>query len=406
MSQGRHDYPGAIHLLRIRGRAGAEIFFAAELLNARDSLEHAADLQVWEFLVARACDRHDARVHGYTWLPNEALLLLQRSSVPLRIILPSLLAGYSRHLHKVGRIPQGGSPYLGRCESIEVAPELLPYSLRHLYARAVTAGLWDSPLRYPFCSAKLHFAGSAPRWFVTQEFLARIRTRGRVSRPSIEQFLGKPESRRHAELFGRLSARVPRIAGESTDIEDSMRRARRSGSTLTVGQIADAVGRLLRKESRSFERVLAVALTTWYATRSGVATLKQMGQWFGRESTTLRADIESHRKSSAVLFELSVEDLLAAIRSTDMADEPPRHATGINVVAPTSIARVRRLPHLRVVQGPTAPPVRQGGLYHVRNMSVGLAPTCSIIKEEDGRRQAESDPEFTVGSGGWKRYQR
>src|SRR5262249_37063063 len=225
----------------------------------------------------RACDRYGAKVHGYAWLPNEATLLLQRFAVPLRVILPSLLGVNSRYLHKVGRVPPGESVYCGRCESMQVTPELLPYAMRNLYARPVRAGLCSSAANYPLSSRSLHFATSVPSWFEPQEFLARVSTRGHVGRASVERFLEKPESRRHAELFGRLSSRTPRIAGESADIEDSMQLAKLSAPAPSAEEVAVAVATLLRRESLCTDGVLAAALTTWYATRSGAATLNQMG---------------------------------------------------------------------------------------------------------------------------------
>lgn len=333
MSHGRHDYPTAIHLLRVQGRAGDPIFFPPKSLreDAEDSREHASDLQFWESLVARACDRCGAKVHGYTWLPNEAILLLQRFAVPLRIILPSLVGQYSRHLHETGRVPLRESPYLRRCESIEVTPELLPYALRNLYARTVKAGLCESPSKYPFCSHDLHFAESAPHWFETREFLARVRKRGYVGRASVEQFLAKPEGQRHAELFDQLSARSAPIAGEVADIDDSLQLATHSPPAPTVKQVAAAVATLLRRESLSPDGVLAAALTTWYATRTAAATLAQMGHWFHREPTTLRAGIESHRKSRAALFALSLEEFEALIRAHASATAASRGTAGPDV---------------------------------------------------------------------------
>jgi hypothetical protein len=267
----------------------------------------------WESLVARACDRHAARVHGYAWLPNEALLLLQRFAVPLRNILPSLLGQYSRHLHRTGHVVAGESPYIGRCESMEVTPELLPYALRHLYAQPVRAGLCMDPLAYPFNSAALHFATSVPLWFAREEFLTLARKRGHRSHAGIVAFPTRPESRRHSELFAGVSARNPRVAGEQADIEQSMLSAAQALPSPRIEQIAAAVAILLRRVAKPTS-VLAAAPTTWYATRAGAATLRRMGEWLERAPTTLRADIESHRRTDGPLFEHDLHQLLALTR--------------------------------------------------------------------------------------------
>lgn len=342
MSHGRHDYPEALHLLRVRGREGSSILFSPDVLredvaNLRESTLRG--LNYWESLVARVCDRYVARVHGYAWLPNEAFLLLQRHAVPLRIILASLLGPYSRYLHKCGRVPRQVSPYLCRCDSIEVTPELVPYALRNVYSRPVSAGLCTNVLVYPFCSSRFHFAEGVPTWFETKEFLAAVRKRGHVGRQSVEQFLTKAEARRHAKLFERLSSRVPQIAGEQPDIDDSMVVAQQCPRPPSVQQIEDAVSTILLRESKSTERVLAAALTTWYATRAGAATLAQMGRWFHREPTTLRADIESHRRANAPLFEMSNEEFQSAMRSNSAIIKTCHGAHHPDVPGPSGISR-------------------------------------------------------------------
>jgi hypothetical protein len=86
-------------------------------------------------------------------------------------------------------------------------------------------------------------------------------------------------------------------------------------------QVIDAVAALLMKASNAtlLNSVLGKALITWYATRSGAATLDEMGLWFDCVPTTLRADIESHRKMSPALFRKSVEELLLSSRCNEEA---------------------------------------------------------------------------------------
>jgi hypothetical protein len=370
----RHDYPSAIHLLRVQGRRGDNIFFSPTTLRAKEARTRMPELRFWESLVVRACDRHAARIHGYVWLPNEALLLVQRFAVPLRIILPSLLGRYSRYLHKLGRVPRGESPYECRCESIEVTRELLPYAVRHLYARPVNAGLCASPLEYALSSLDLHFADRGPGWFDTSIFLDGVRKRGHSGHASVQQFLAKPETRRHAELFERFSSRTPTIAGERFDIDEALQLATASSQVPSVEEVAAAVAAILRKESRFGDRVLSLALTTWYATRTGAATLAQMGRWFEREPTTLRADIESRRRLSAPLFELTSEELLEQIRAAN--------AVSVSVPAgltPHSVTRAQP-PHEAVRRGePNRGGCSRSGLVRAAGQ---LSAACRISLDE------------------------
>jgi hypothetical protein len=313
MSQrGRHDYPRAIHLVSVRGRPDHSIFFSLEILREGGSVRgHLPQLRFWECLISRACCRYDARVHAFTWLPNEALLLLQRRSVSLDVVIASVLGQYSRYLHKTGLVRKEVSPYLSRYESIEVTPGVLHYGVRHMYWRAVVEGISSTPLYYPFCSFVLHHSKIAPRWFEQKDFIAALGQRGYVGRTGAGEFLLKPETPRHRSLFASRSGRKSHIAGERADVQDAQWQARHSVPNPSIEDIIAAVQRLVTRHSTvPFESVLGKALVAWYATRSGAATLDTLGQWFDCSPTTLRRDIESHRRRRPELFSYSVEELV------------------------------------------------------------------------------------------------
>jgi hypothetical protein len=335
MSQhGRHDYPKAIHLVSVRGRPDHSIFFPSEILreNPGYACEHPQQLHFWERLIARACYRYDAGVHAYIWLPNEALLLLQRFSVPLDVVMASVLGQYSRYLHNTGLVRKGASPYVSRYKSIEVTPGVLPYGVRHLYWRAVAAEFSSSPIEYPLCSYGLHYTETAPRWFEQRDFIAGLEQRGYFGRSGGDRFLLKPETPRQRLLFASRSARKPRIAGEHADVQDARWQAEQPGPSLSIEEIIAAVDRLIRRHSAvPLESVLGKSLVTWYATRSGAATLDNLGRWFDCSPTTLRRNIESHRRRRPELFSYSVDELLSAKAQADTASlvsgdvpRPPR----------------------------------------------------------------------------------
>jgi hypothetical protein len=75
----------------------------------------------------------------------------------------------------------------------------------------------------------------------------------------------------------------------------------------------EKVASVLQARSLPPYGVLAMAMTTWYATRAGAATLANLGRWFDWEPTTLRADVESHRKHNARLFQLTLDELHSMI---------------------------------------------------------------------------------------------
>jgi|SRR5579862_1404209 len=299
---GRHDHPNSIHLVSVRGRLGGDIFWRAAAAH------YPPELEVWESLLARMCDRHDTRIVAYAWLPNEALFLLERSAVSMAVVLASVLGQYSRYLHKRGRAPPGRSPYVSRYESIEITPSSLPYAVRHVYWRAVRAGVCRRPEGFPWCSYALHFGGVPPPWFDPAPLGACLAAQGVCGRLEIERFLSEAESARHAGLFLARCGRTPRIAGNRADIERVQRQALRPPPPPTLHHIVEQVRRLLRRPFAAAARdVLGKSLIAWYATRSGAGTLAQMAARFGCSPSTLRRAIESHRRASPELFECGIE---------------------------------------------------------------------------------------------------
>lgn len=304
-SQGRNDYPDSIHLVSVRGRVGREIFFRAARPagGCYNPDSRAAEVAFWEWLLARTCDRYGALVHAYCWLPDEAVLLIQRFAVSLDIMFSSLLGQYSRYLHRAGRVPARERPYASRYSSIQVSPGLLPFAVRHVYWRAVRAKLCRDPGGHVLSSYRLHFASVVPSWFEQREFLAQVERRGYVGQAAVEEFIRTPERLEHRALFGDQAGRRPRVAAEPEELTARW-RASRLRVPPSVEDVVDAVrSQLLVGTTPPGGSVLEKALIAWYATRSGAATLAELGLRFGCSPTTLRRDIESHRRKQPRLFE-------------------------------------------------------------------------------------------------------
>jgi hypothetical protein len=236
------------------------------------------------------------------------------------VVIASVLGQYSRYLHDTGLVRKEASPYLSRYESVEVTPGVLPYGVRHLYWRPVAEEFSSSPIEYPLCSYVFHYAETAPRWFEQKVFVAGLEQRGYFGRSGGDRFLLKPETPRHRSLFASRSGRKPRIAGERADVQDARWQAGHPDPSPSIEEIIAAVNRLIRGHSAvPLESVLGKSLVTWYATRSGAATLDNLGQWFDCSPTTLRRDVESHRKRRPQLFSYSVGELLSAKAQADTA---------------------------------------------------------------------------------------
>jgi putative transposase len=316
--QGRLDFPEAIHYVFVSGRPGGSIFFDEGTARGHEGnlQEHTPRVQRFESLLGRACDESGALVHGYSWLPNAAIIVMQRFDVPLELIVGSVFGQYSRYLRSRGRVSRDERVYNGRYDNKVIAPMYLPYAVRRAHRSPVNAGLCDRPAEYPYSSARVYTGPLTSRWIDTTAVTAALRERGYAGPAGYRQFMDKADTEHVARLFACGSKWDRRVVGDRAFVSEAMRKAAHVPPAPTQVQLVEAVARLLGMQPTSiYERthgsVIGRALVAWYATRSGAATLLEVGRWFSRSATTLRREIDKYKVLKPTLFHLSTQDLLS-----------------------------------------------------------------------------------------------
>lgn len=300
----RLEFQGAIHLIRIRGRAGDSIFFDAGVLATRapaSPVEWPVGLRHFARLAWAIFCESGALVHAYALEPDCCQLVLQTLGQPLHAIMRRLCGEYSRYVHRQRGIPAGRRAFAARYESRVVAPNYLPQAIRRVHCSPVRARLVAHHSDYPFSSDGVYAGG--PDSFVKVEtayarrLLAQRRFTGAAG---YRRFMEVRESARVARLLDHGSPLDSRIAGNRGYVASVGLQARRSRAAPTPEQLTQAVAVMIQRspeEIRSHRSgALGRALVAWYATRTGAArSLAEVARWFCVTGATLGVAIRNYR---------------------------------------------------------------------------------------------------------------
>jgi hypothetical protein len=205
--------------------------------------------------------------------------------------------------------------YGSRYESKVVAPMYLAYAVRRAHRSPVDAGLCRSPSDYQLSSERVYTGMVRAPWLTTSPVQAALQQRGYGSAAGYHEFMERDESEHVAQLFALGSKWDRRVVGDRAFVQSVTWKAAHAPSTPSRDELIDSVADLLGRQSVPvYERdpvgVLGRALVAWHATRSGAATLSEVGRWFSRSASTLRREIDRYKAVEPALFSLSTEDLL------------------------------------------------------------------------------------------------
>jgi hypothetical protein len=306
----RLDFHGAIHLVQVRGSEGCNIYFDAAVLERASGERWRSVPHLLRFftLLDGCCSECGAQLFGYCVEPNDASWVMRTLGAPLDACMQRLKGRYSRYLHSVEVLPIRVAAFASRYESKVVAPEYLPHAVRRVHARPLQAGLARRAIDYPFSSASAYVGERAPVHLKTEVVWRALERKGFSGLRGYRDFMEKTETPYVAELFERGSPLDARVVGSSVFVAQAKDAAGHRLAPLTREQLLAGVAQLLGTESDVFfkkghQAVLARALVAWHALRSGSASVREVGRWFGVSAATLGWAIRHYRQASPALFE-------------------------------------------------------------------------------------------------------
>jgi hypothetical protein len=307
----RFDFIGAIHLVRLRGRAGTHIFFEPGLLTLPPTAWWASAPRVQGFLhfMKESLEECDSVLFGYHFQPNEAGLLLQTASVSLERLMQRLCGSYSRYCRKTfaeSALAQTKGPFAGRYDSKVIAPEYLPHALRRLHRQGKPATL-NAGAPYGFSSEQAYVGTRARVPLGMAAVHAVLAARGLGGLPGYRKFMQEPESAHIAALFANGSPHDRHIVGNRAFVLKAHDAATHPLPAPTREQLIAAVAQRLGRapdELAIGQRVgvLARSMVAWYGLRTGAASLSDVGRWFSVSGATVGRGMRFYRRTVPQYF--------------------------------------------------------------------------------------------------------
>jgi len=306
----RLDFNGAIHLVHVRGREGCNIFFDSNVLD-RGAVERwrgVPHLLRFFRLLDECCWGCGTQLFGYCMEPNDASLLLRRSGEPLDACMQRLGGRYSRYLHVQELLPKNMRPFAARYESKVLAPDYLPHALRRVHACALRSGLARRAVDYPFSSAPAYMGARAPVHLEMDAVWRALERKGLFGLQGYREFMEKTETSHVRDLFERGSPLDARVVGGNLFVAQVRDATAHPPVPTTREQLIKGVGKILGADLEApfpagHQGVLARAMVAWYAARSGAASIREVGTWFGVTGAALGKGIRHYRRVSPELFE-------------------------------------------------------------------------------------------------------
>jgi len=305
----RLDFPGAIHIVHVWGKAGFNIYFDPSVLNrAADRWTCVPHLLRFLKLLNECCSESGAQLFGYCMEPNAASMVMRTLGVPLEACMQRLGGRYSRYLHVEQVIPKRARPFAKRYASKVIAPEYLPHALRRVHACALRSGLARRAVDYPYSSAPTYVGARAQVRLETDAVWRALERRGLFGLRDYREFMEKAETPHVTTLFEQGSALDARIVGGHLFVAQVRDAVRHPPVPATREVLIAGVAKLLGVEpealhSADHQAVLGRALVAWYALRSRSASLREVGAWFGVSGATLGRGMRHYRRVSPELFE-------------------------------------------------------------------------------------------------------
>jgi putative transposase len=228
--------------------------------------------------------------------------------VPLEACMQRLGGRYSRYSHGQGILPKSIRPFAARYESKVLAPDYLPHGLRRVHLCAVRSGLARRAVDYPFSSARAYLGERVPVRLETDTVWGALERKGLIGARGYREFMEQAETPHVTLLFERGSPLDTRVVGGRLFVAQVRDATAHPPAPPTREQLIEGVGKILGADLEilfpaGHQGVLARALVAWYAARSGAASIREVGTWFGVSGATLGKGIRHYRRVSPVLFE-------------------------------------------------------------------------------------------------------
>jgi putative transposase len=296
MAHQKHVHvPGGVYFVSAAGK-GDQAIFADESDRASLSL-----------LVARVITQCGAKVHAFTWLQEQLLMVLQVYGVSLSGVMQRIISQHARRVN--AKLGHKGNLFQHphRAILLEDSASVLE-AIATVHRRPVSA--WSSHHAYlgldevPWLTKGtiLELLSETPELQVTA--YAELINREEPRKPTVGlrpgEYSRKHVCRPHDQFLAWLKMR-------------SAERARPA----SLDELIQAVAQWFQVDPAAIESTasspllsLARALIAWTAMQNGIASLSELGRRFARGRSTLHETREVYRVRAPKLFNIPLDQIL------------------------------------------------------------------------------------------------
>jgi REP element-mobilizing transposase RayT len=253
-------------------------------------------------LLADGVDRFDHRIHAYCFMGNHIHLAIEVGEVSLSRVVQNFAFRYTRSFN--WRAKRTGHLFQGRFRSIEVDRDShLLELVRYIHCNPVRAGLVRSPDAWVWSGHRTYLGTEATPWLTTDLVLGMLAEGDhRLARRRYAGFVREGLGETDREEFHRWSS--PATKGSQSIQAAPRGRADRAPAGLhasldtIIAEVCLSLG-LVEVDLVAPGKVRRLsetrALVGWIVQETGVATLTEVGQRFGRDVATLSRQVAQLR---------------------------------------------------------------------------------------------------------------
>ena len=276
----RVHYAGGVYHVMLRGNGGKKIFFDDE------------DREHFYWLIHEGIKRYDHQIHGFCLMDNHLHMAIQVGETPLSKIMQNLSFRYTRWINKKKK--RIGHLFQGRYKALLVEQDSYLLELvRYIHLNPVRAKLVKSPGRYRWSGHNAYLGLETFPWLTTEWVLQQFGKRVDVCRRHYETFVAEGMNEGYREEFhqGGEDARILGDEGYTGQVIGKQYALSKKPDLTKIVQLVcesyEIELQTLQSPSRQRDISLVRQIITWLVYKTEAVTLKDLGEYFGREASVL-----------------------------------------------------------------------------------------------------------------------
>ncbi len=280
----RIQFSGAFYHVFARGNHRQEIFHDED------------DFQQYLKRLISYQQRYHFTLYAYVLMPNHVHLLLEQGETPLSKIMQGLQQSFTLYYNK--RYGKSGHLFQGRYKAILCDRDAYLLELvRYIHLNSVRAGIVKRPEDYPWSSHRKYLTGRSLPWLDVEMLLGMLAETKKKALSRYRDFIHAVLDNGSAEDF--YQVREQRYLGDDRFVAKTEKRLSSESPRdfpveLDLKHLLDLISNVfevpvarIMDHTRSRDAALCRAVTAYLAREVGDIPLKNVAEYFKRDSSSL-----------------------------------------------------------------------------------------------------------------------